>query len=228
MPVVPDPTQGAETRTAEEPFHRPRREAEQRDERGVPNHNDTQYLLINFLKQNKSNTIVSSTRINGLPEFEAQFKEVCERVDRTFFEETEDPDEDGEKSRILGDFKILREIDSGGMATVYEAEQCSLKRKVALKLLPSHLRYSEEAIRKFRREAEAGGRQRHPGIVSVYAVGELEGLPCLQVGRDLLPVYPGLGHVGDQHKDDICFRGCLRNIRPRIRQPQPSPMRLQF
>ena len=77
--------------------------------------------------------------------------------------------------RNLGDFKILREVGRGGMGTVYEAEQRFLKRRVALKVLPSHLSFSEDAVRKFHREAEAGGRQRHPGIVAVHAVGEDQG-----------------------------------------------------
>jgi serine/threonine protein kinase len=75
----------------------------------------------------------------------------------------------------LGDFRILQEIGQGGMATVYEAEQVSLNRKVALKILPSHLTWSDQSVRKFYREAEAGGRQSHPGIVAIYAVGEHEG-----------------------------------------------------
>ena len=76
----------------------------------------------------------------------------------------------------IGDFKIIREIGRGGMGTVYEAEQISLQRKVALKILPSHLSFSDDAVRKFHREAEAGGRQSHPGIVAIHAVGEHEGL----------------------------------------------------
>jgi tetratricopeptide (TPR) repeat protein len=76
--------------------------------------------------------------------------------------------------RVFGDYRIIREIGSGGMATVYEAEQLSLKRKVALKLLPAHMSFSERAVRKFLREAEAGGRQSHPGIVAIYAVGRHE------------------------------------------------------
>ncbi|MFH1999191.1 MAG: serine/threonine-protein kinase, partial [Planctomycetota bacterium] len=77
---------------------------------------------------------------------------------------------------LLADFKIIGELGRGGMATVYEAEQVSLHRRVALKILPSHLSFSDHAIRKFRREAEAGGRQAHPGIISVYAVGEENGI----------------------------------------------------
>ncbi len=76
----------------------------------------------------------------------------------------------------IGDFRIIREIGSGGMGTVYEAEQLSLKRRVALKVLPSHLSFSDQAVCKFQREAEAGGRQQHAGIVGVIAVGEEEGV----------------------------------------------------
>ncbi|MHC4946533.1 MAG: serine/threonine protein kinase, partial [Planctomycetota bacterium] len=78
--------------------------------------------------------------------------------------------------QFIGDFKIIQEIGRGGMGAVYEADQLSLKRKVALKILPSHLGFFDDVVLKFRREAEAGGRQSHPGIVSVYAVGEHEGI----------------------------------------------------
>ncbi|MBU0755392.1 MAG: hypothetical protein KJ645_09645, partial [Planctomycetes bacterium] len=60
-----------------------------------------------------------------------------------------------ETGRILGDFQIIREIGRGGMGVVYEAGQISLKRKVALKVLQPHLSLSEQAVKKFRREAEA-------------------------------------------------------------------------
>ncbi len=78
--------------------------------------------------------------------------------------------------QVIGDYRIIREIGKGGMGAVYEAEQISLKRKVALKLLPHHLSFSDEAVQKFRREAEAGGRQSHPGIVAIHAIGEHEGV----------------------------------------------------
>lgn len=86
-----------------------------------------------------------------------------------------DADADKPKSQIMGDFRILREIGRGGMGVVYEAEQLSLNRKVALKVLPIDLSLSDDAVLKFRREAEAGGRQSHPGIVSVYSTGKQDG-----------------------------------------------------
>jgi formylglycine-generating enzyme required for sulfatase activity len=86
------------------------------------------------------------------------------------------PPEICRKGMTLGEFRIGPEIGRGGMGVVYEAEQIPLNRKVALKVLPPHLSLVDEAVLKFRREAEAGGRQSHPGIVSVYAVGEHEGI----------------------------------------------------
>jgi len=86
---------------------------------------------------------------------------------------------------VLGDFRVLAEIGRGGMGVVYEAEQLSLNRLVALKVLSPHLGFSEEAVLKFRREAEAGGRQSHRGIVSVFAVGEHEGVHY--IAQELVP-----------------------------------------
>ncbi|MBU0756159.1 MAG: serine/threonine protein kinase, partial [Planctomycetes bacterium] len=86
------------------------------------------------------------------------------------------PGIDESRERIFGDYRIIREIGRGGMGVVYEAEEISLKRRVAIKILPSHLSFSDHAVQKFRREAEAGGRQVHPGIVVVYAVGSHNGI----------------------------------------------------
>ena len=89
------------------------------------------------------------------------------------------------------------------MGTVYEAEQVSLKRKVALKLLPPHLSFSDGAIQKFRREAEAGGRQSHPGIVAIHAVGEHEGVhfivqELVENGKTLADKLEEIRKTGDQ------------------------------
>src|SRR5262249_36041651 len=77
----------------------------------------------------------------------------------------------------LGEFEILREIGRGGMGIVYEARQISLKRRVALKVLPPALREDSRLLARFRREAEAAARLRHPNIVPVYSVGESGGAP---------------------------------------------------
>jgi|GEM_PF-1679948 len=112
------------------------------------------------------------------PELEEEFRMIFDWLDLrpVVGDDLSASSEEGDAPRVLGDFKIINKIGSGSMATVYAAEQISLKRKVALKVLSSHLSFSEQAIETFRREAEAGGRQIHPGIVSVYAVGENEGV----------------------------------------------------
>ncbi|MCO6438361.1 MAG: protein kinase [Phycisphaerae bacterium] len=77
--------------------------------------------------------------------------------------------------RRLGDFEIQEEIGRGGMGVVYRARQVSLSREVALKVLPPSLGDSGSSARRFRNEAKAVARLRHPNIVPVYAQGECEG-----------------------------------------------------
>jgi hypothetical protein len=77
----------------------------------------------------------------------------------------------------LGDFRILREIGHGGMGVVYEAEQVSLGRHVALKVLPQKLLLDARQKRRFEREAKAAARLHHTNIVPVFSVGEHDGLP---------------------------------------------------
>src|SRR5947209_8696735 len=78
--------------------------------------------------------------------------------------------------RTLGDFQVLRRLGHGGMGQVYLAEQISLKRKVALKLLRPELAADVIALQRFKAEAEAVARATHANIVQVYAIGEADGL----------------------------------------------------
>ncbi len=74
-------------------------------------------------------------------------------------------------------FRILSELGRGGMGVVYLAEQPSLGRQVALKVLAPGRIPSERQIERFRREAAAAARLAHPNIVPVFASGETDGLP---------------------------------------------------
>src|SRR5260370_13474307 len=77
--------------------------------------------------------------------------------------------------QTLGDFQILRKIGQGGMGQVYLAEQISLKRKVALKLLRPELAANDTALSRVKREAESVARATHANIVQVYFIGEHKG-----------------------------------------------------
>ncbi len=78
--------------------------------------------------------------------------------------------------QTLGDFRLIREIGRGGMGVVYEAEQQSLRRHVALKVISALIANSEKQLRRFRREAESAGSLHHSNIVPVYGIGEDHGL----------------------------------------------------
>jgi WD40 repeat protein/serine/threonine protein kinase len=78
--------------------------------------------------------------------------------------------------RQLGDFRILREVGKGGMGVVYEAEQVSLGRHVALKVLPWSLLPDARAKCRFEREAKVLAKLHHTNIVPVYGVGQEGGL----------------------------------------------------
>lgn len=75
----------------------------------------------------------------------------------------------------LGDFQLIREIGRGGMGVVYEAEQVSLGRRVALKVLPNRLLNDDRYRKRFHREARAAGKLHHTNIVPVFGVGEEDG-----------------------------------------------------
>jgi serine/threonine protein kinase len=71
----------------------------------------------------------------------------------------------------LGDFRLLREVGRGGMGVVYEAEQISLRRRVALKVLPFAATMDPRHLQRFHNEAQAAACLHHTNIVPVYFVG---------------------------------------------------------
>src|SRR5215475_8508839 len=76
----------------------------------------------------------------------------------------------------LKDFYVLRRLGRGAMAEVYLAQQLSLGRQVALKVLNSDLAHDPNFVRRFHHEARAAAALVHGGIVQIYEVGQDDGV----------------------------------------------------
>jgi eukaryotic-like serine/threonine-protein kinase len=78
--------------------------------------------------------------------------------------------------RQLGDYRLLRRLGRGAMADVYLAEQGSLRRQVAFKVLKRELAADQTYVRRFHGEAQAAAALVHANIVQIYEVGNIEGI----------------------------------------------------
>jgi serine/threonine protein kinase/Flp pilus assembly protein TadD len=76
----------------------------------------------------------------------------------------------------LGDYRLIREVGRGGMGVVYEAEQLSLGRRVALKVLPFAAALDPKQLQRFKTEAQAAAHLHHTNIVPVFDVGSERGV----------------------------------------------------
>lgn len=137
----------------------------------------------------------------------------------------------------IGDFRLLREIGRGGMGVVYEAEQVSLARKVALKTLPAASALDDRQLQRFRNEARSVAVLDHPNIVSVYAVGCNEGVHYYAMqyipGQTLASLIDALRCENDADRkgpgDDLWLRatrtiaGASPAVRADISQPHRQP-----
>lgn len=82
-------------------------------------------------------------------------------------------------NRQIADYRILAKLGSGGMGTVYLAENTRLARQVALKLLTGDVQLDQDALERFRREIRTASSLNHPHICTVYDAGEDGGVPYL-------------------------------------------------
>ncbi len=99
--------------------------------------------------------------------------------------------------QTLGHYRIVREIGAGGMGVVYQAEDTTLGRQVALKILPPELAADDDRRVRFAREARAVAALNHPNIVTVHSVEESGGIHFITMelvkGKTLAELLPRQG-----------------------------------
>ncbi|MSR47053.1 MAG: hypothetical protein EXS13_08310, partial [Planctomycetes bacterium] len=126
----------------------------------------------------------------------------------------------------LGDFVLGEKLGEGGMGVVYRAEQQSLRRSVALKLMRTEQLHFDGARERFRREIDAIARLQHHGIVPIHAVGEEAGLPYFAMELiDGKSVAQLLREVADTRPDRLTGASFAQALGHHQGSPLPAPFR---
>jgi hypothetical protein len=126
--------------------------------------------------------------------------------------------------RELGDFRLLRQVGRGGMGIVYEAEQRSLGRRVAVKVLPWAATLDAKQLQRFQNEAHAAAQLHHTHIVPVYCVGCEGGVPFYAMpfidGHSLASVIDALRR---RQNDEARMTNDERITKPETRNSGETP-----
>ncbi len=77
---------------------------------------------------------------------------------------------------VLGNYKLIEKIGAGAMGDVFRAQQMSMNRVVALKILPERFAEDGSFVDRFVREARSAGQLNHANLIQVYDVGKAEGV----------------------------------------------------
>jgi serine/threonine protein kinase len=114
-----------------------------------------------------------------VPIGEAEGEESPERVEEGGDQSSPDQSGPGLIGRLVSHFRILAVRGTGGMGTVYEAEDMKLGRRVALKVLPEEMADDPAALKRFEREARTASWLNHRNICTIYSVEEFERKPVI-------------------------------------------------
>ncbi len=102
---------------------------------------------------------------------------------------------------IDGRYQLLRQMDAGGMATIYEAIDTRLDRRVAVKIMHAHLAQDEQFVERFIREAKAAAALSHPNIVAVQDQGwNQSGIPAVFIVMELVDGHTLREYLNEQGK----------------------------
>src|SRR5690349_10969051 len=83
------------------------------------------------------------------------------------------------KGTFLGPYEVVAHLGSGGMGDVWRARDHRIGRDVAIKVLPETFALGDERVKRFEQEARSAGALNHPGLVTIFDVGNVDGVPYI-------------------------------------------------